>query len=246
MVPQPHHQWPIFISPKREFPSMRAWKSLFLSLVLASIFSVGVSYVLVPSFVVPSTDGSVGQSPLLYIAIVLLILMVGGILHFVFRPSEGKSFHFWLFVCVAFSGLMIGGIIHELVHVVLISHPTQLRFHFGDASSILSTCCLNPGEYDFELLAYGVQFFVTMGWILVFREFFMRVPAALVAGSEEKTSHGSVHAHKKEDSLISESEDPEWVAMRRQTEALLRHRGKDDVATSESLDLRRLKVPKRE
>ncbi len=246
MVPQPHHRWPIFISPKREFPFMRAWKSLFLSLVLSAILSVGVSYVLAPSFASPSADGSVGQSPILYIVIVLLILIVGGILHVVFRPSKEKSFHFWLFVCVAFSGLMIGGIIHELVHVVLISHPTQLRFHFGDTSSILSTCCLNPGEYDYELLAYGAQFLITMGWILVFREFFMREPARSVPVKEEKPI-SVPYSKENSPSLISESEDPEWVAMRKQTEALLRHRGKDDEdTTSESLDLRHLKVPKRE
>jgi hypothetical protein len=227
---------------------MHAWKSLFLSLVLSAILSVGVSYLLAPSFTPPSSDGSLGQSPLLYILIVLLILIIGGVLHFIFRPSEGKSFHFWLFVCVAFSGLMIGGIIHELVHVVLISHPTQLRFHFGDSSSILSTCCLNPGEYDYELLAYGIQFLVTGGWLLVFREFFVRDARTIPSPAQDVKTLPSVHLEeeKKYDSLVPASEDPEWAAMHKQTQALLDHRGRDDDSTSELPDLHHLKVPKRE
>lgn len=226
---------------------MNGWKSLFVSLVLSVILSVGVSYVFAPAFMTPSSDGSVGQSPILYIVIILAILVLGGIFHFVFRPTDGSSFNFWLFVCVALSGLMIGGIIHEFTHVVLISHPTQFRVHFGDSSSILSTCCLNPGEYDYELLAYGIQFLVMIGWIFAFREYFTRVaPASTAAPASHPKSNFALFM--EEPHRVSEKEDPEWAEARREAERLLRksRHMMDDSSMSESPDLHHLKVPKRE
>lgn len=229
---------------------MNGWKSLFVSLVLSVILSVGASYIFAPVFATPSSDGSVGQSPILYIVITVAILLIGGIFHVVFRPKEGSSFNFWLFICVAFSGLMIGGIIHEFTHVVLISHPTQFRVHFGDSSSILSTCCLNPGEYDYELLAYGIQFLVMMGWILTFREYFMKSqpPIKVEPATMPNPLKGVIPLGLETESLIDEKEDPEWVEARREAERLLRKSRQimGDSATSESPDLHHLRVPKRE
>ncbi len=235
--------------PEEGFLSMNAWKSLFLSLVLASILSVGFSYVLSPQFTAPSSDGSVSQSPLLYIIITIIILLAGAVFHFFLRPSEGKSFHFWLFICVAFSGLMVGGIIHELVHVVLISHPTQFRVHFGDPSAILSTCCLLPGEYAYEEVAYLLQSLVTAGWILSFRNYFIRgrhSPPIQEEGISKKVQNPVPFESRP--SLVDESEDPEWFAARKESDALLKDRDKgfDEDSMNEPEDLRRLRVPKRE
>ncbi|MEK6970437.1 MAG: Yip1 family protein [archaeon] len=240
------------------FFSMDGWKSLFVSLVFSVILSVGLSYVAAPYWGNPSVDGSVGQSPVLYIVIILSTLLIGAVFHWVLRPSEGSSFNFWLFVCVAFSGLMIGGIIHEFTHVVLISHPTQFRVHFGDSGSILSTCCLNPGEYDYELVAYAIQFLVMIGWIFAFREYFFQSSppllspqkkSALPSPKKASASHSrKIKSPPRSQELVDEEEDPEWAAAKRESERLLRKSGErdSDSLRNESMDLRRLKIPKRE
>lgn len=237
-----------FICTNSLLHSMNGWKTLFLSLVFAAVLSVGLTYVLVPSFVAPSPDGSLNQSPILYVFVILGIIVLASLFHFFTnRPDSEKSFQFWLFICVAFSGIMIGGVIHEFTHVMLISHPTQFRVHFGDSSAILSTCCLNPGEWDQEILAYLIQFVVTLGWILAFRElFFPPIKEAKVP--KETHAHKYKHEEETDDTLVDAEEDPEWDQARKESERLIRkaQHGHEGYGSMKELeDLHHLRIPKR-
>ncbi|MEK6821080.1 MAG: hypothetical protein AABY11_01625, partial [archaeon] len=128
------------------------WRALFLLMLFFVMAAMGVNMLVSP--VSNGGDGSLAQSPLVYLFLVLAILAIAA--YFSFRSSrhpDSPPFNAGLFICVMFSAILLGGIIHELVHVALIQHPTQLRVHFGDAAAVFSTCCLAPGEYAYEEIA---------------------------------------------------------------------------------------------
>lgn len=68
---------------------------------------------------------------------------------------------------ILLAAIVIGAIAHELVHFALMSNPTSISIHFGEAEKLISICCLQEGEYAFEEIAYTIQFVATLLWIAV-------------------------------------------------------------------------------
>ncbi len=150
---------------------MQSRSLAFFFLVILLIASIAVGLWTAQSLENPTAAGEVGQSPLLYILLVLLIAAIGFLLHKVLN-GENSRFSFWGFINVAAAAMLISGLAHELTHVLLITHPTQLRVHFGDSNAIFSTCCLLPGENPYEMVAYGIQFLVMIVWLFFNRRTF--------------------------------------------------------------------------
>lgn len=147
---------------------------LLLAGAFLVVFSVGLGFVLTQQdALAPAADGSVNQSPFLYAILFVGILAMGALFSRVYNAhSPDKRFSFLAFVNVAVAAILIGGVIHELVHIILLQHPAQFRVHFGDVKAVFSTCCLAPGERPYEEIAYAVQFFVGLIWIFMFRSVF--------------------------------------------------------------------------
>ncbi|MFH0970087.1 MAG: hypothetical protein V1776_01350 [Candidatus Diapherotrites archaeon] len=224
-------------------------RNLFLVIVFSLILTTGLFLMLNPT----STGGdeSLNQSPVLYFVLVVLVLGIGAFLSFKKEENANPPFNFWLFVCITFSGLMIGGIMHELTHVALIQHPTQFRVHFGDSSAIFSTCCLNPGEYHYEEIAYAIQFIVMALWIFFFRGYFYSsLPPSKKKINLKTKKSNPVSSKKMSISSLDEGEqmDVEWEKAK--SEILnAGKKGKkqkeNDALTMEWNNLERLKAPKR-
>ena len=68
---------------------------------------------------------------------------------------------------VIIAGIALGALAHELVHVLLIPYATSITFHIGDPQVLFSTCCLKPGDYAFEELAFLAQFAVLVAWVFL-------------------------------------------------------------------------------
>ncbi|HZX19983.1 MAG TPA: hypothetical protein VFF13_03140 [archaeon] len=71
------------------------------------------------------------------------------------------------FISVLLAAVLLGFIVHELVHVALIKKATTITLHFGESQNLISVCCLGPLESANEEIAYFIQFVVTIGWIIV-------------------------------------------------------------------------------
>lgn len=119
----------------------------------------------------PSSTGEVSQSPFIYLIFIFLIFTIGFLFSKILS-GENSKFSFSTFVNVSFAGVLVSGLAHEFVHILLINHPVQLRFHFGDSRAIFSTCCLSPGEIPYEGIAYGIQFLILVAWLFLNRHTF--------------------------------------------------------------------------
>jgi len=71
------------------------------------------------------------------------------------------------FASVMFAAILIGFVVHEFVHLFLISNPSSITLWFGQVQHSVTVCCLSPTEYAFEELAYLVQFIATVLWIAI-------------------------------------------------------------------------------
>jgi hypothetical protein len=206
-------------------------------------------------------DGSLNQSPVLYIALLLGVFIIGFLmLTLTKRSDSGAKFNFWLFVCVALSGVLIGGVIHEFAHVILIQHPTQFRVHFGDSSTIFSTCCLGPGEYAYEEIAYAIQFVVSLGWILAFKNNFYAGKKTPGKKKGKRMRKEKSDGNEKQDENVESGRDHvdvEWEKAKKSMEGLLGEKNgkatrrknpskKENDFTMTRGSLNRLKVPPRE
>lgn len=170
-------------------------------------------------------DGRLNQSPLIYAFLVAFLLIIGYIFSRMYNhiTSEG-TFSFKGFLNVGFSAMVVGGILHEFVHMLLIRHPTQFQVHFGDPVAIFSTCCLAPGELPLEELAYGVQLIVMILWIYVNRSLIFPPAVQNVEKHEEnkkKKILESIYSHetpqyKSDDRSHEDALEKEWHESRRQ------------------------------
>lgn len=143
----------------------------FTLLVCAVLVAIAFGLFVAQATETPSPTGEVSQSPYIYLIFILLIFTMGFLLTKVLA-GESSKFSFATFINVAFAALLISGLAHEFAHIVLINHPVQLRFHFGDSNAIFSTCCLSPGEAPYEGIAYAIQFFVLILWLFFNRHTF--------------------------------------------------------------------------
>jgi len=78
-----------------------------------------------------------------------------------------EEFDMNAFVSVLLAAILIGFIVHELVHMLLISNVSSITLRFGQPVASVSICCLSPRESAYEELAYTIQFIVTLLWIIV-------------------------------------------------------------------------------
>jgi hypothetical protein len=204
-----------------------------------------------------SPTGEVSQSPYVYVIFTLLIFTMGFLLTKVLA-GENSKFSFAAFLNVAFAGLLVSGIAHELVHVLLISHPVQLRVHFGDSKAIFSTCCLSPGEAPFEGIAYAIQFMILILWVFFSRHTFysgrfreLWKNKFLLENSTHSLKSNAVKkkASKKEPEEFDEEDlEREWKQHKELMEAHLirkttpKQRGKEDDLEDDVRNLGKLKV----
>jgi hypothetical protein len=230
-------------------------RNLFLVALAAVFLSVGLNYILAPALTAPGSDGSLNQSPVIYIVLLIGVFVIGFLaLNYVKKNNSDAQFDFWIFVCVALSGVLIGGVIHEFTHIALLQHPTQFRVHFGDSSAIFSTCCLGFGEYAHEEIAYAIQFFVSLGWILAFRnKFYIR--GKQPSPKKVKKRESKEKESNDDNNGFEGHVDKEWEAARRSIDELRegkkpnedkKTQKKRDALTREWENLDKLKVPRRE
>ncbi len=78
------------------------------------------------------------------------------------------------FASVMLAGMLLGFISHELVHLFLISNPTSITIWFGSSVNAITVCCLNEMENAFEEVAYFVQIVVTILWIIVNKNIYLK------------------------------------------------------------------------
>jgi hypothetical protein len=142
--------------------------------VFAFIFILAIGFSLLGYnwFVHTDSTGNLKDSPFFYVIMLVALAFIVLILKVKNEAQEQGRISIPMFINVVISGIAVGGIIHEFVHVLLLQHATQLRLHFGDPTAIFSTCCLLPGELANEEIAYAVQFLITIGWIIYFEKFF--------------------------------------------------------------------------
>ncbi len=143
----------------------------FTLLVAAMVVVIALGLFVATATEAPSPTGEVSQSPIIYLVFLLLILTMGFLLSRILS-GENSRFSFFTFVNVSLAGVLVSGLAHEFVHILLINHPVQLRFHFGDSRAVFSTCCLSPGEAPYEGIAYGIQFLVLIAWMFLNRRTF--------------------------------------------------------------------------
>ena len=143
----------------------------FTLLIVAILVSITLGIYVATAAYKPSSTGEVVQSPYVY-ALFLALLLVMGFLFTKVLSGENSRFSYRTFINVSLAGLLFSGLVHEFVHILLINHPVQLRFHFGDSNAILSTCCLAPGEQPYEGIAYGIQFLALFAWLFFNRRTF--------------------------------------------------------------------------
>lgn len=143
----------------------------FALLTGAMLVAIAFGLYVAQSTETPSSTGEVSQSPYVYLIFILLLFVMGFLLSKVLS-GENSRFSFSAFINVAFAALLVSGIAHEFVHTLLINHPVQMRFHFGDSKAIFSTCCLSPGEAPHEGIAYAVQFCILILWMFYSRHTF--------------------------------------------------------------------------
>ncbi len=143
----------------------------FSILLAAIVIAIALGLFVATANDTPSSSGEVSQSPFVYLIFLLLIFTMGFLLSRVLTGDNSK-FSFFTFINVSLAGVLVSGLAHEFVHILLINHPVQLRFHFGDARAIFSTCCLSPGEVPYEGIAYGIQFLILVAWMFLNRHTF--------------------------------------------------------------------------
>ncbi|MFH1391142.1 MAG: hypothetical protein ABIH20_02405 [Candidatus Diapherotrites archaeon] len=90
------------------------------------------------------------------------------------KKNNFEEINILAFTSVVLAGVLLGFIVHEITHLILIKEVTSVTIRFGGAKSVLSTCCLSEGESALEELAYFVQFAVTVGWILINNKVFLQ------------------------------------------------------------------------
>lgn len=149
---------------------MAADRAKGLVVVFGFIFLLAIGFSLLGYnwFTHVDQNGTIKDSPFFYVVLLVAIAFIALFLKTKSQVEQGGRISVSGFVNVAISGVAVGGIMHEIVHVLLLSHATQLRLHFGDPYAIFSTCCLLPGELANEEIAYAVQFLVTIGWVIYF------------------------------------------------------------------------------
>ena len=146
-------------------------KGLILLFSFIFILAIGFSLLGYNWFTHVDSSGNLKDSPFFYVVLLVAIAFIALILNSK-RQAEDGIINVTAFLNVAISSVAVGGIVHEIVHVFLLNHPTQLRLHFGDPTAIFSTCCLVAGELANEEIAYAVQFLVTIGWMIYFEKIF--------------------------------------------------------------------------
>lgn len=163
----------------------------FTILVFAMLIAIALGMFIATAIEKPSATGEVSQSPYIYLIFLFLLLTMGFLLSKILS-GENSKFSYRTFINVSLAALLISGLAHELVHALLINHPVQLRFHFGDSNAILSTCCLSPGEQPYEAVAYGIQFLVLVAWMVLNRHTFYngRFRELWKKSSDDKTPAG--------------------------------------------------------
>ncbi|MEK6902647.1 MAG: hypothetical protein AABX02_03625 [archaeon] len=201
-------------------PSIRL---LFLSVGICILVSIVLGFWISSSTPSVIGEGNLSQSPLTYLFFVVFLLAIGFIFSRMYnRASSDGRFSFAGFLNVGFAGIVMGGIVHELVHMILLRHPTQFQVHFGDPVAIFSTCCLAAGELPQEEIAYGIQFVVMVLWFYFNRSliFHHETPAPEKTESVEKKKRGkSIHApeqtaSKETEPTTEHSIEKEWEKSR--------------------------------
>lgn len=148
-------------------PADRA-KGLVIVFGFIFLLAIGFSLLGYNWFIHVDQNGTIKDSPFFYVVLLVAIAFIALFLKSKSQVEQGGRISVSGFVNVAIAGVAVGGIMHEIVHVLLLNHATQLRLHFGDPYAIFSTCCLLPGELANEEIAYAVQFLVTIGWVIYF------------------------------------------------------------------------------
>lgn len=160
---------------ERDDSDMASFRLLIILVGVSILISVMVGMWISTSSPSVVGDGRLTQGPLTYVLLVVFLLVIGFVFSRMYnRVSSTNSFSFMAFINVGFAAIVIGGIIHEIVHMILLRHPTQFQVHFGDPVAIFSTCCLAPGELPQEEIAYGIQLLVMILWFFFNRGLIFR------------------------------------------------------------------------
>lgn len=157
-------------------------------------------------------SGAVLDSPTFFIFLILVGVVTALLLHWIYSARDQENpFSIVSFLNSVFSAILLGGLVHELTHVLLIRHPTQFNVHFGDANAIFSTCCLAPGELPNEEIAYLIQFLVMVSWVYFSRETFFekRVEAKSRTTKKKGSTTKTIPSDEEDDSADEEEADVE-------------------------------------
>ncbi|MDP2666447.1 MAG: hypothetical protein Q8P05_03035 [Candidatus Diapherotrites archaeon] len=225
----------------------RTW--LYMGLAFFLLFAIAILFSLLQNdiFAFVDPEGGLKQTPVLYLALLAIVLVAALILRTTLPHHSGKDdlpFALRGFIAVALSGILVGGIGHEIVHLILLRHPTQFRVHFGDPTAILSTCCLLPGELPYEEIAYLIQFIITMAWIWYFRHLFItshthsHSPIITPTHTHSKTHTSLAKSNRRTAQPLSgdEAAEAEWRKERAALEVLLGTPSKPSHAPKKHVD----------
>ena len=95
--------------------------------------------------------------------------MVGKELALKFRPI--------VFLNVFLASIVLGGLAHELIHLIFIPYTATLTINMANPAELLSVCCFQKGEEAYESAAVFVQLVAMSVWILLnLKHCFYEVP----------------------------------------------------------------------
>lgn len=76
-------------------------------------------------------------------------------------------FRWTVFLNVFLASIVLGGLAHELIHLIFIPYTAQLTINLSNPSELLSVCCFQQGEEVYESVAVFVQVLAMLVWILL-------------------------------------------------------------------------------
>ncbi len=110
-----------------------------------------------------------------------MIIKLGDFLNEIFNEFTDlcKQIRWGVLFNVLLASILLGFIVHELINVFLLAHPTDICLHIGESSVIMSVCCLTEEEMKTphivaEIIPFYVQFLVMFLWIIANMRFYTK------------------------------------------------------------------------
>ena len=79
-----------------------------------------------------------------------------------------------VFIAVFLSSVLVGILVHELAHIILIGGVSTITVNIGDPEHFIEICCVRGDEIFLEQISYLLQFFSMVFWTLAFRKTYIK------------------------------------------------------------------------